>query len=177
MILAVGAASSRAGEGTRVEIYLPRTAEHTPAAKVTVRESDPSNPHFENTRVLLVDDDPDVRAATAAMLTHLGCAVDEAASGPAAIEIIESKGIRPEVMIIDFAMPGLNGIETAHRIHGLAPALPIILVSGFADAERLRAEGGLPLLAKPFGVDDLARALAHVRSPSANVISMHSARA
>jgi CheY-like chemotaxis protein len=73
---------------------------------------------------------------------HLGCAVDEAGSGPAAIEIIESKQIRPEIMIIDFAMPGLNRIEAVHRIHELVPALPVILVSGFAEAERLRTEGG-----------------------------------
>ena len=55
----------------------------------------------------------------------------------------------------------------------LAPTLPIIVVSGFADSERLRAERELSLLSKPFGIDELGRAIAQVRKPSAKIIPLH----
>ena len=143
------------GEGCTVAVYLPRAAVGAVAEGV-VADPPPAPPNaFEGRRILLVDDDADVRAVAKALLAEMGCHVTEAANGLEAIVAVE-KGGQFDLALLDFVMPGLNGGETAQRLKVRAPALPMILMSGFADTEALAAVWSGPLLHKPFSAARLA---------------------
>src|SRR5205823_2582264 len=83
-------------------------------------------------RILLVDDDPEVTAATLAMLEQLGHRVQVATSGAAALAIVEEKP-KLDLIITDHAMAGMTGMELAERVRGIRPDLPIVLATGYAD--------------------------------------------
>ncbi|MBV8535764.1 MAG: PAS domain S-box protein [Alphaproteobacteria bacterium] len=145
---------SRPGAGTSVTIYLPRTTER-PATSGAARGG--VRPVAANRRVLVIDDDPDVRQATVAMLHSLNCAVEEFASAAEALAWLSAGENSADVALIDFAMPGMNGVDLAERIHGLKPAMGVAIITGYADADRLPAIDWLAgLLKKPFTVDQLA---------------------
>ena len=106
-------------------------------------------------RILVVDDDPAVRAVTAEMLRQIGYGVAEAASGQTALDAL-ARGEIYDLAIVDIAMPGLNGIETVRRARERWPGLRILYVTGYADA----APTGLqtdddPLIRKPFRLSEL----------------------
>lgn len=144
------------GEGSTVRVYLPRS--HTAVTGAEPRREEPAR-MLSGTRVLLVDDDPDVRAVTSAILAEHGCKVIEAASGLAALDA-EATGGPIDVVLLDFAMPGMNGGEAAARLREKRPGLPIVMMSGFADIETLSAHWNGPLLHKPFSAGGLCSQIA-----------------
>ena len=105
--------------------------------------------------ILLVDDDPQVRTTIGRGLVALGYQVREAESGLAALAILNAE--RPQLVILDFVMPGLDGAETAREIARIAPDLPIIFSTGHAALRALRhaAGDGMPVLEKPYSLDEL----------------------
>lgn len=169
---------TRVGEGTSVKIYLPRAAAASQPAHVEL-VSEP--PPIAGASVLVVDDDSDVRAVTVGMLQDLGCAVTEAASGPAALDVLDKSGDRIDVMLVDFAMPGMNGVEVVRRAREKWTALPILFVTGYADTEALAADVGAErIVQKPFRRGELATKIADVLHPSqgTNIVRLrHSTRA
>src|SRR5580658_265844 len=110
--------------------------------------------HASPATILLVDDDPAVRDVTAAMLEDLGYGVIEADDGAAALDLL-SKGIRVDLMLADFAMPGMTGAELAAAVAERRPGLPVLLVTGNADDRALEAVGEDRLVLKPFRTEDL----------------------
>ena len=143
-----------AGQGTTVKVYLPHAASAPPVLE-TSESADPGAPTPVATRtVLVVDDDSAVREVTLLMLEDLGYRVVEAASGGAALELLEQ---HPEIalLVADFAMPGMNGAELARVVLQRRPTLPIIFVTGYAD---LAALGSLKadIIQKPYGQEVLA---------------------
>ena len=106
--------------------------------------------------ILLVDDDPAVREVTAAMLEDLGYGVIEADDGAAALDLL-AKGVRVELMLADFAMPGMTGTELIQEVAARRPGLPVLLVTGYADERALAVVGEDRLVLKPFRTEDLAR--------------------
>ena len=148
------AVRSRPGSGTSVTIYLPRSSER-PAASAADRAG--LRPAAANRRVLVIDDDRDVRQATVAMLHSLDCVVEEFAGAAEALAWLSS-GNSADIALIDFAMPGMNGLDLAQRIHGLRPDMAVAIITGYADADRLPAIDWLAgILRKPFSVEELAR--------------------
>lgn len=109
--------------------------------------------------ILVVDDDGDVRRTTISMLEMLGYDVIEAADGPAALKLLAST--TPDLALLDFAMPGMNGADLARHIKASHGNLPILFASGFADSDLLRQAVGpdKPVLRKPFGAAELAATL------------------
>src|SRR6185437_6193496 len=153
---------TEAGKGTTFRICLPLAPDAAVARRATASEPplDPA-PAPSQLRVLLVDDDEDVRAVTAAMLREDGHEVVEAANGPAALAILGESGDGIEAMIVDFAMPGMNGIELARQARRRIPGLPALLVTGYADSAALAGSGEAgEVLQKPFRRADLAAKLA-----------------
>jgi PAS domain S-box-containing protein len=156
------------GAGTTVRVYLPRTliaedqARSRPGSGTGVASSG------RNRRILLVDDDNDVRAVAGAMLGEAGYEVIEAGSGGAALDLLEREGERIELMIADIAMPGMSGIELAHAARLTRPELPILFVTGFGGAALL-ADPAIPgeLLRKPFRTAQLAAKVAEMLELSA----------
>ena len=108
-------------------------------------------------RVLLVDDDALVSMGTADMLMDLGHAVVEASSGARALQLLGSDA-RFDVVVTDFAMPGMNGLDLAMKIRQIRPKLPIVLATGYAELPP-RAALGFPRLGKPYTQKDLREAL------------------
>ncbi len=156
------------GEGTTVTIYLPRTHQQgAPAlpAGLAPRAS-------ERARILLVDDDDDVRQIAAALVEEIGYEVVAAASGEAALKALEPDSFA--LVITDVAMPGMNGVELARQVRGIAPMLPIIFASGYADLQTFGADlSDETLLKKPYRLSELAARIANAlaeRKDSSNVV-------
>ncbi len=141
-------------QGTAVHIYLPR-AEATmqlPAVPVR-REGSPTT--FRGASILLVDDDNAVREVTRAMLHDLGYRVLEAGSGGAALDLID-RTHSLDLMIVDFAMPGMNGAEVARLGRTRRSNLPVLFITGFAERVGIEGIAEAHLLRKPFAQDELA---------------------
>jgi CheY-like chemotaxis protein len=153
---------SQPGKGTAVHIFLPRAE-----TKAVAAESTPAPEKVEvanGGRILVVDDDNAVREVTAALLRALGYDVREAGSGGGALEVLESDtGF--DLMVIDFAMPGMSGAELARHVRGKQPTLPMIFVTGFADRKAMAGVHDGHIVSKPFINGELADkvrlALAH----------------
>ena len=144
---------SRPGLGTTVEMLLPVAATHVaaPAGAASDAKREPASG-----RVLLVDDEEAVRAATADMLIELGYDVTEAESGPAALDLMAQREF--DLLISDHMMPGMAGTDLARVAVQRRPALQVLIISGYAEVESVATD--LPRLAKPFRTADLAEALA-----------------
>jgi CheY-like chemotaxis protein len=118
--------------------------------------------------ILVVDDDALINMNTVDMVQDLGHTALEAYSGKEALEILSS-GQRIDVLITDYAMPGMTGVELANRAREMHPDLPILLATGYADLPS-GTTTDLPRLAKPYQQVDLethiARLLAGRKVPA-----------
>jgi signal transduction histidine kinase len=143
--------ASQPQHGTEVELWLPaaKLAEAELAATTAAVSLDEPR-HF---RVLVVDDDPIVAAGTVAMIEDLGHVAIEASSAAAALDALGS-GIVADLVITDYAMPGMTGAQLAAAIGRARPGLPIGIMTGYADVQN--DELSLPRLAKPFRQQELA---------------------
>jgi signal transduction histidine kinase len=144
---------SQVGKGTSVHIYLPRARERPQEA--TAASARYSEAKVPGANILLVDDDNAVREVTAATLRELGYVVHEAGSGVAALERL-ANDLAIDLMVIDYAMPGMSGAELARRVHVLRPALPIVFITGFAERDGLAGVGESHIVGKPFVGGELA---------------------
>jgi len=149
---------SREAVGTAVHILLPRAVESLDEAGREHSGENAAADGLPGVHILVVDDDTDVREFLASALADLGHRVDAVADGPAALAALEAA--LPELMLADFAMPGMNGAELAKRARARFPTLPIIFVTGFAESEQLEgALADVPVLRKPFGLAELSAAI------------------
>jgi PAS domain S-box-containing protein len=147
---------SAPGSGTSVKVYLPRAFLRPAVVADTAVDAPDASP--KDARVLVVDDDSAVREVTAGMLTELGYTVVEAGSGGAALDLLDGQeGI--DVLLLDFAMPGMNGAEVAREVRARRPGVPILFLTGYADADALIDAGEDGILRKPFREKDLATKL------------------
>jgi CheY-like chemotaxis protein len=115
---------------------------------------------------LLVDDEELVRMSTADMLLDLGYEVVEANSAEDALRLI-SGGLRPDLLVTDHLMPGMSGVELARALRSDRPQLPVLIVSGYAEAESIAPE--IPRLTKPFRNAELAVSLTAILSGAAAI--------
>ena len=122
--------------------------------------------HPASARILVVDDDADVRRFIVDCLQSLGYSVDEAAEGRSALRRLEETP--PDLLIVDYAMPGMTGVDVVMEARASAPALPIIMATGYADMEAVdRVMPPENLLRKPFRLAELATAVRSALAPSA----------
>ena len=140
------AIDSHTGEGTRVHVYLP-AAGLAPSTQL--------NPGRTET-VLVVDDEPDVRAMTSRILRDGGYSVIEAASGRDALDHPQTPDV--DVVVTDVIMPGMSGDELARRLLNSRPDLKFLFMSGHTRHIRPEALPGA-LIEKPFLADGLLRAI------------------
>jgi PAS domain S-box-containing protein len=151
---------SRAHEGTKVVLLLPRSDESPSAAARRPGFVDEVSTARGQCRVLLVEDDVQVASLTSAMLAELGYEVIPVTTGQAALnELAATPGIG--LVLSDVMMPGgMDGMGLVREMRQRRISLPIVLVSGFsAAAERDAEEEGIPLLPKPYTLRDLAAQL------------------
>jgi len=138
--------TSQIGDGTQVVIYLPRGDTAVGAASVTAPLA--VVPDDRRLCVLVVDDEALVRDVTAEFLRELGHEVLEAANGQAALELLNANHDRIDLAIVDFAMPGMNGVDLAIAARTQRPKLPVILLSGYYDLDAVPTD--LSIVHKPF---------------------------
>jgi CheY-like chemotaxis protein len=165
--------TTRIGDGTAISIYLPRSDSaslQAPAARPAQ-----SQRRATGATILLVDDDAAVREITAATLHEMGYIALEAGSGGAALELLE-KLENIDLVLVDFAMPGMNGAELARQVHLRRPALPILFITGYADRAALAGVSEDRIVGKPYTDDELATKVEDALSvPSAsNVVRLRS---
>ncbi|MEO8694158.1 MAG: ATP-binding protein [Acidimicrobiales bacterium] len=155
------ALTSTIGRGTTVTVTLPAEDEPSPALAPTIAlpTIDAPTRVAGVGRVVLVDDDDDLREPTARLLRDRGFEVIEAANAYDGLEAIAL--CPPDVLVADIVMPGgINGVDLAELTRRQFPSVEVLLVSGFADAV---IDDGTPLphrlLTKPFSSDELLDAL------------------
>jgi CheY-like chemotaxis protein len=143
---------SRLGRGTTVNVYLPRAGRLAGAARE--REPLPAAMH-ERATVMVVDDDPDVREIAVSSLESLGYYVLAAENGPAALDLLARSG-PVDLLVVDMAMPGMNGVELIRRARERQADLRAMLVTGYADVAAFAPADGDLLLQKPYRLERLA---------------------
>jgi CheY-like chemotaxis protein len=115
--------------------------------------------------VLVVDDEPDIRATVSAMLEIEGYAVTEAANGADALHRVEEQA--PDVILLDMRMPVLDGWGFAAELRRRGHRMPIVVMTAARDAAHWAGEiAASAFVAKPFGFDDLITAVEEVRPGS-----------
>lgn len=148
---------SEEGVGTTVKLYLPRSQ----GEDATIPSAEPSEiPRGRGETILVVEDDPNVRTLSVALLSDLGYDVLEAADGPSALLMLETSS-HVNLLFTDVVLPGgMRGPELAAEIMRRQPGIAVLYTSGYTEnaiIHRGRLEEGVELLSKPFRREDLAR--------------------
>jgi CheY-like chemotaxis protein len=151
---------SRQGEGTTAELWLPVAEGQPQQVGRSERRVIDAVADQRSLVVLAVDDDGLVLTNTVAMLDDLGHAGISASSGKEALNILRQQN-SVDLVITDYAMPQMNGLQLAGAIKKEWPELPVIIATGFAEMEP-ETESSLPKLAKPFTEAELAKELERV---------------
>jgi CheY-like chemotaxis protein len=148
---------SEPGEGTTVKIYLPRDVEGKVHDDDTDQAGDAARAIGAES-ILVVEDDPPLRAYTVEILTELGYRVLEAPNGPAALALLD-KNRDIDLLFTDIVMPGgMNGRQLADAAIRRQPGLKVLFTTGYtrnAIVHHGRLDPGVELIGKPFSFDEL----------------------
>jgi signal transduction histidine kinase/ActR/RegA family two-component response regulator len=153
------AIESTLGEGTIVSIYLPRHAGQLKAAPERAIANPARRAPADTGMILVVEDDPRVRAATGTALEELGYPFILCGSGPEAIAQLEKRD-DIGLVVTDVVMPGMTGPELAHTVRARHPDIGLLFVTGYVgEAGEAESFKGSEVLRKPFTLRALADAL------------------
>jgi signal transduction histidine kinase/CheY-like chemotaxis protein len=153
--------ATKVGEGTTVTVYLPRTSA---SAVLHPSESPAAALQRHDATILVVDDDPDVRVLATSCLETLGYRVFAADGGRAAIDFV-GRDVALDLVLIDIAMPELNGVEAVQAILKKRPTLPFIYMTGYVGPTKLDPFEHR-VVKKPFTIAELAAKIEEVLFPS-----------
>jgi signal transduction histidine kinase len=147
---------SEQGRGTTVTLRLPGC--DPPPPQVPLATDSVKAPGARGERIVLCDDDDEVRSFVARALDEAGYVVETVSDGRTAIEAV--RHVPARLLLVDFAMHGLNGADVIKAIRTFRPDLPILLITGYSDTGAL-AEAGedIAVLRKPFAADALLTAV------------------
>ncbi len=146
------------GHGTSIDLYLPCHFESSDRHLPTDEDSVPPRAS-QGERVLLVEDEPDVRMLVVDVLRELGYSVEVASDGAAALPFLEGAE-RFDLLVTDVGLPGMNGRQLAEIARQQRPELRVLFMTGYARNAQVRSdflEEGMDLLTKPFSIDELAQ--------------------
>ncbi len=145
--------SSQLGQGTTVELYLPRSQQEAIILDVPATIA----ARGQGETILVVEDDPNVRTIISDVLEELSYLVLKVPDARAAIPILQSN--QPiDLMVSDVVLPHVNGRKLAEVARAVRPNLKVLFVSGYAENAMLRGsflDHGMDMLMKPFDLDAL----------------------
>ncbi|ARP84952.1 hybrid sensor histidine kinase/response regulator [Bordetella genomosp. 9] len=150
--------STRIGEGTTFTLYLP-------CAKTTHKTEKPPAPpaaiapEGKPLSVLLVEDNETVGRFALGLLQELGLATNWATDGQSALELLEARQGRFDLVFSDVVMPGMNGIELASTVRRRWPGVQVVLTSGYSHVLAEQGTHGFDFLEKPYSAEGLVRIL------------------
>jgi PAS domain S-box-containing protein len=145
---------SEPGEGTTFKVYLPRVTERLE----TEARREGAAPAGNGESILVVEDDPALRGLFLKMIASLGFAVESAAGGEEALDLVRSRDLQPRLLITDVVMPGMTGRQLAERLAAIRPEMKVLYTSGYTDGSILHhgvLDGEVAFLQKPFTQRDL----------------------
>ena len=145
------------GQGTKVDLWLPRAKEG--AVEFVEVEPGPSGTEVIEGRILVCDDDADVLAFVASILRDSGFTVWETVNPRCALEILEREW-PIDLLLVDYAMPQMNGFVVIEQARACQRGLRVMLMSGHADILHSGGAVGIPLLVKPFNAARLRQRIA-----------------
>jgi CheY-like chemotaxis protein len=159
---------SELGTGTTAELWLPRS----PIARAKANNTTSTRKAPAATRslkIMLVDDHPEVRTTTAAVLVDSGHEVVEAANGAEALKLLEEQHCDCDLLISDYAMPHLSGTEFLRKAREMCPDVPALIITGYAESDAIADHPeGVEVLLKPFTPTDLEAAMMRITSAPAD---------
>jgi CheY-like chemotaxis protein len=127
---------STPGQGTAVTLLFRRAEDIVGEAALPVEEATTASQAPQPLSILVIDDDPDVRGFIVEALEEQGYSVREAADGREGIAEVERE--TPDLIVLDFIMPGLSGAEVARQIRAKHPDQPILFVSGYSETDAVK---------------------------------------
>ena len=167
--------SSTVGEGTRISIYLPAVDHqvHKPVREAslpmekTANEELPTRPW----NLLLVDDIPDVLAVHQAQLERMGHHVITADNGEAALQLFKQQSDRIDLVVTDFKMPKMDGVDLSLAIHEIKLKIPTLIITAYADIEKLQqlSDLNIYILSKPATYRKLNNTIATIQNRNQGV--------
>jgi CheY-like chemotaxis protein len=145
------------GEGTAIKLRFPLAAQQATTSEVDA-DAGSSYSAKVQAEILVVEDDIGVRRSMIECLQVLGFRVREASDGAAGL--VELKKARPDLLLVDYLMPHMNGAELIAHAQLMYVDLPILMATGFADMNAVeKLIGPQSVLAKPFDLDTLGKAV------------------
>jgi CheY-like chemotaxis protein len=157
---------SEPGKGSRFELYFPCTDEAA-AALGTIEAAQPTS-EGRGKRILYIDDDESQLFASKRMLERWGYCVSAYIEQREALDVVLAGKLRFDLVVTDYSMPGISGIEIARAIHDAQPELPVIMISGYINDElrQQAASAGVgELIGKPQNLEDLRDAVQRLIAP------------
>jgi PAS domain S-box-containing protein len=148
---------SRIGQGTTVRLYLPRHHGDIAAAQASAVQAAEHAATGET--VLVIEDEPVVRAVVLEMLAEQGYRTLEAVDGPSGLKILRSHA-RIDLLVTDVGLPGMNGRQVADQARETRPDLKILFITGYAESVAIAdgfLQAGMEMITKPFDLDHLAQ--------------------
>jgi PAS domain S-box-containing protein len=148
---------SKIGQGTSVKLYLPR--HHGDVAALHAFAVKAAEPAATGETVLVVEDEPVVRAVILEMLAEQGYRTLEAVDGPSGLRILRDRE-RIDLLVTDVGLPGMNGRQLADQARETRPDLKILFITGYAESVAI-ADGflqpGMEMITKPFDLENLSQ--------------------
>ncbi len=153
---------SSSGKGTVAELWLPGAPSSSPSTEKRALVAKVPRLVLDRTlHVLLVDDHPEVRTTTAAVLEELGHKVHEAANGKDALHALQNGASTCDLLISDYAMPQISGTEFVRLAREVRPDIPALIITGYAETDAVQGRpDGVEILLKPFTPTALEDAMA-----------------
>jgi PAS domain S-box-containing protein len=155
---------SEVGHGTTVELWLPRSTRgaEEPVRPLRVKPVK-ARSRARLPSILLVDDSAELRAFTARILGEQGFEVAEVGGGAEALALLEKQPDRFDLIVTDYAMPLMSGMEVIRFARNIRAGWPAVMITGYADADAIAGRpADVPVLRKPFTPAALVRAIEQV---------------
>jgi PAS domain S-box-containing protein len=148
---------SKLGRGTSVRLYLPR--HHGEIAAQAASAATAAEHVATGETVLIVEDEPVVRAVIVEMLGEQGYQTLEAIDGPSGLRILRTNA-RIDLLVTDVGLPGMNGRQLADQARETRPGLKVLFITGYAESVAISdgfLQPGMEMITKPFDLDNLSR--------------------